>query len=187
MRIFVNIFLSGVIVLLGIFPWVAFASEGDDAASNAATADLAWWLDSRINPAAPASPAPSSIPTTTSASEDGTSGDCAYSSGSSVAEMLAGCKPKWQISTESEEYTFSGGAKERVIQLINNIITVGSLLAVGAIVYAAILYTIAAGDDERIKSAKNALKFWIIGFVAMLLSFPMVNALVNLFYSTAGG
>ena len=105
----------------------------------------------------------------------------------SVSDMIKGCKPsKGQISTEDEDYTFEGGAKELVIQLINNIISVGALLAVGAIVYAAILYTIAAGDDERIKSAKNALKFAIIGFVAMLLSFPIVNAIVNLFYSTVG-
>ena len=115
---------------------------------------------------------------------------CQYDDGegATIAQMIQGCKPaKWQISTDNEDYTFSGWAKERVIQLINNIIAIGSLLAVGAIVYAGILYTIAAGDDERIKSAKNALKFGIIGFIVMLLSFPAVNALVNLFYSTAGG
>jgi hypothetical protein len=54
-------------------------------------------------------------------------------------------------------------------------------------VYAAILYTIAAGDEEKIKAAKNALKFGIIGFAVMLISFGLVNAVVRLFYATSGG
>lgn len=52
--------------------------------------------------------------------------------------------------------------------------------------YAGILYTIAAGNDERVKTAKTSLKFGIIGFIVMLLSFPLVNAVVQLFYSTSG-
>jgi len=72
-----------------------------------------------------------------------------------------------------------------VVEIANQIILAGSILAVGAIVYAAILYIIAAGDDERIKQAKSSLKFGIIGFVMMLLSFPLVNAIIRLFYSTS--
>ena len=55
-------------------------------------------------------------------------------------------------------------------------------MAVGAIVFAAILYVAAIGDGEKIKKAKTSLKFAIIGFAVMLLSFPIVNAIVNLIY-----
>ena len=85
------------------------------------------------------------------------------------------------------DYVIESGVRSRIVDIANNLIYIGSILAVGAIVYSAILYTIAAGDDERIKSAKNALKFGIIGFAVMLISFGLVNAIVRLFYATSGG
>lgn len=72
--------------------------------------------------------------------------------------------------------------KEKVIRITNQLILAGSILSVGGIVFAAVLYTTALGDGEKIKKAKTALKFSIVGFVLMLLSFPIVNALVNLIY-----
>lgn len=85
------------------------------------------------------------------------------------------------------DYVIESGVRSRIVDIANNLIYIGSILAVGAIVYAAILYTIAAGDEERIKAAKNALKFGIIGFAVMLISFGLVNAVVRLFYATSGG
>jgi hypothetical protein len=105
--------------------------------------------------------------------------------GMSVKDMLAGCEPDKAISSEGD-YKVEGGARDKVIAIANQLILAGSILSVGAIVYAGILYTIAAGDDERIKKAKGSLKFGIIGFVMMLLSFPLVNAIIKLIYSTSG-
>lgn len=106
----------------------------------------------------------------------------------SIGDMLRPCRPTWVIttdSTDSKDFKIDGGARERIIAIANQIILAGSLLAVWAIVYAAILYTIAAWDDEKIKKAKGSLKFGIIGFVMMLISFPLVNAIIKLFYSTS--
>ena len=103
-----------------------------------------------------------------------------------ISAALKGCKPKWVIETKWD-YVIESGVRSRIIDIANNLIYIGSILAVGAIVYAALLYTIAAWDEERIKSAKNALKFGIIGFAVMLISFGLVNAVVRLFYSTSGG
>ncbi len=104
-----------------------------------------------------------------------------------VKELLAECKPNQGIEAEGEDYTIEEGAQKKVIAIANRLISAGSILAIGAIVYAAILYTIAAGDDERIKKAKGSLKFGIIGFVMMLISFPLVNAIIKLIYSTSTG
>ena len=100
---------------------------------------------------------------------------------------MAECKPTRGIQAEGEDYTIERGAQQKVIAIANQLISAGSILAIGAIVYAAILYTIAAGDDERIKKAKGSLKFGIIGFVMMLISFPLVNAIIKLIYSTSAG
>lgn len=72
--------------------------------------------------------------------------------------------------------------KAKVVSITNQLIVAGSILSVGGIVFAAILYVTALGDGEKIKKAKTALKFSITGFVVMLLSFAIVNALVNLIY-----
>ena len=104
-----------------------------------------------------------------------------------VKELLAECKPNKGIEAEGDDYTIEEGAQKKVVAIANQLISAGSILAIGAIVYAAILYTIAAGDDERIKKAKGSLKFGIIGFVMMLISFPLVNAIIKLIYSTSAG
>ncbi len=101
-----------------------------------------------------------------------------------VQAMLAACEPDKVITTETD-YKIEWWARQKVIDIANQIILAGSILSVGAIVYASILYIIAAGDDERIKKAKGSLKFGIIGFVMMLLSFPLVNAIIKLFYTTS--
>ncbi len=109
-----------------------------------------------------------------------------YTSGSTVAENLRKCKPKGMIEAAKDDYTIKGGARDKIIAIANQIIAIGALLSVGAIVYAGLLYVMYAGDEDRVKKAKSSLKFGIIGFVVMLLSFPIVNMIVGLIYSVGG-
>lgn len=48
--------------------------------------------------------------------------------------------------------------------------------------FAAVLYTMALGDAEKVKKAKTSLKFAVMGFGIMLLSYAIVNAIVNLIF-----
>lgn len=84
---------------------------------------------------------------------------------------------------DDEDYKIASGVKAKVVKITNQIILAGSLLAVGGIVYSAILYVTALGADEKIKHAKESLKYSIIGFAVTLISFPLVNAVINLIYS----
>lgn len=72
--------------------------------------------------------------------------------------------------------------KAKVVSITNQLIILGSILSVGGIVFASILYVTALGDGEKVKKAKTALQFSVAGFIVMLLSFPIVNAIVNLIY-----
>lgn len=110
----------------------------------------------------------------------GGGGGCSYDGYGSVQNALRGCTPKGSLT--SDDYSIAGGVKEKIVRVTNQLILVGSILAVGGIVFAAVLYTSALGDGEKVKKAKTAFKFAITGFVLMLLSFPIVNALVNLIY-----
>lgn len=72
------------------------------------------------------------------------------------------------------------------MRITNQIILGGSILSVGGIILASILYVTSFGEEEKIKKAKETLKFSIMGFAVMLLSFPIVNAIINLIYGVSG-
>jgi hypothetical protein len=50
-------------------------------------------------------------------------------------------------------------------------------------VFSGIRYTISAGDDEKLKSAKNTAIYAIIGLILLLTAFPLVDILVNFIYN----
>jgi hypothetical protein len=97
-----------------------------------------------------------------------------------ITESLTWCAPTWAIT--SHNYSLTKGAREKVIRITNQIIVVGSVLSVGGIVFSAILYISALGDTEKVKKAKTSLQFAIAWFAVMLLSFPIVNAIINFIY-----
>lgn len=99
-----------------------------------------------------------------------------------IANYLKWCAPDGSVKSENDDYTIEGGVKTKVTNVTNQLILIGSILSVGGIVFAAFLYVSAVGDAEGVKKAKTALKFSIVGFIVMLLSFPIVNAIVNLIY-----
>lgn len=73
--------------------------------------------------------------------------------------------------------------RELIISIAQKVIQFGALFAIGAIVFSGIRYTTSAGDDEKIKSAKNTAVFAIVGLVLLLIAFPLVDIVVWFFYS----
>lgn len=114
-------------------------------------------------------------------------GNCSWNEGSTIGTALSGCTPKGSITIPGDDYKLASGVKGKVVKITNQIILAGSILSVGGIVFSSIMYTTAFGSDDRIKKAKESLKFSIMGFVVMLLSFPLVNAIINLIYSVSAG
>ncbi len=106
--------------------------------------------------------------------------DCVYQGSATLSKSLEKCAPKGSIT--SDDYKVDDWVKKKVVQLTNQLILLGSILSVGGIVFASALYVSSLWDAEKVKHAKTSMKFAIVGFVVMLLSFPIVNALVNLIY-----
>lgn len=75
--------------------------------------------------------------------------------------------------------------KQRVIAIANRIISATAVIAIFGIVVSGFLYVQSMGDDEKAKNAKKALVSSIVGFVIALMSFPIVNALVNFIYRSS--
>lgn len=102
---------------------------------------------------------------------------CTYNSGSSVLSNLSDCTPQGSIEAD-------GGAsvedvRDRVIQVADNLIILGSLAAIGGIVYSSFLFIFSGGDDGQATNARMGIIYSLAGFAAMLLAFPLVNAVIN--------
>lgn len=73
----------------------------------------------------------------------------------------------------------TGGAENKTRDFIQNIITlllyVLGVIAVIAIIVGGIRYATANGDSSQISSAKNTILYAVVGLVAALLSYAIVN------------
>lgn len=77
----------------------------------------------------------------------------------------------------------AGGVKSSAIWdlllLIVNIMTAGvAILAIGGIVYAAVLYTSAGPNQEQLKKAKNIILNTVIGIVAFALMYAFLQWII---------
>lgn len=65
------------------------------------------------------------------------------------------------------------------------LIIVGIMGVIGFAI-AGILYFTAAGDEERVKSAKNAMIYSIVGIIVALLGLVVMNAAYNMLGAQSG-
>lgn len=77
------------------------------------------------------------------------------------------------------EYWFSWTLKE----WINNISVFLWIWAVLWIVYGSFMLTISTWEDEKVNKAKWIIKWSIIGFIWLIMSFFIINLIIRLFYS----
>jgi hypothetical protein len=75
------------------------------------------------------------------------------------------------------------GARKRVLAFADKLTIFAAVLAVGAVVYSGIMFVLSLGDEEKIKKAKGALKTSLIGFLLALISYAVVNAIINFVYN----
>lgn len=66
---------------------------------------------------------------------------------------------------------------------VKNIWIVLWLLAVWSIVYGSLLMTLSTWEDEKIKKAKDVIKWWIIGFIWLISVSGIILLVVNIMYS----
>lgn len=69
--------------------------------------------------------------------------------------------------------------KEFVIKIVNYALGFLGLAAVLVIIYGGVLYVSSGGDDSKVTTAKNAIKYALIGLLIILGSFAFVNTVIS--------
>ena len=64
---------------------------------------------------------------------------------------------------------------ERVQQIINVVVGVLGVVAVGVIIVGGVFYVTSTGEAAKIARAKNTILYGIVGLVVALLAFTVVN------------
>jgi len=67
-----------------------------------------------------------------------------------------------------------GGPKELIVKLLAYALIVAAILSVVYVIIGGISFILSGGDEGKIKSAVNTIRYAVIGFVITLLSFAMV-------------
>ena len=80
----------------------------------------------------------------------------------------------------------SGGLKEILNGWIQKIAGFLALWAIFAIAFGSLKLTLSMWEEEKIKKAKDIIKWWVIGFIAVISAWFFIAVLVNLIYSLAG-
>ena len=67
----------------------------------------------------------------------------------------------------------------QIIQLFNTAYLWAGIICVAIIIVSGILYTTSAGDSARVKTAKNAITYAVVGIVVILLAFTITNFVIG--------
>lgn len=76
---------------------------------------------------------------------------------------------------------------ERVIDIINAIVGVVSILAVIVIVIGAILFVTSTGEAAKTTRARNTILYGVVGLVVSLLAFAIVNFVSSAVFKSGSG
>ncbi|MFO0780737.1 MAG: pilin [Candidatus Gracilibacteria bacterium] len=73
----------------------------------------------------------------------------------------------------------TGSFRQLALTIVNFFLTFLGLIAVVMIIYGGFLYVSAAGNQEKIESAKKIIMYAVIGIIVILLSFAIVNTVLT--------
>lgn len=106
--------------------------------------------------------------------------------GAKVSDMLkANCINDTAL-VEANDVSIEWGFKEKINGWTNNIALFLGILAVWSVIYGGLMMTLSAWEDERIKKAKDIVKWGLAGFLWVVMATTIVTLVINLMYWFAG-
>lgn len=77
----------------------------------------------------------------------------------------------------------SWGLSLKIKAWVNNIALYLWVFAVWSIVYGWLMMTLSTGEEEKIKKAKDIVKWWILWFLWIISASAIINLIVKIMYS----
>ncbi|MCP4523796.1 MAG: hypothetical protein GY828_06295 [Candidatus Gracilibacteria bacterium] len=113
------------------------------------------------------------------------SNNCKISTGATIKDNLKNCMGDTSL-VNTDDAKVGEGFKKVINGWTNNIALFLGILAVGSVVYGGLMMTLSTGDDEKIKKAKDIVKWGLLGLLAVVLAATVVTLVINIMYSFSG-
>ncbi len=68
-----------------------------------------------------------------------------------------------------------------LLDIINTVLYFGAILALGALVWAGVMYILALGEDSKVTRAKHIILYSIIGLLVMGISYAIIATIRGIF------
>ncbi|MDD2487316.1 MAG: hypothetical protein PHS92_03030 [Candidatus Gracilibacteria bacterium] len=128
--------------------------------------------------------------------------DCTYNG--SVTSSFNNCMPKGALEAKENKSTGNGFwgnifklssnnggsagytvsvAKNKIVYATQKLVIAAGILAVGGVAFSGMLFVLGLGEAEKMKKAKGALKWSLLGFMIAIISQQLMNATINLVFS----
>lgn len=75
--------------------------------------------------------------------------------------------------------SFGGSLRQAIVTVINFALFFLGIVAVAFIIFAGFLYLTSRGDDGQVEKAKKTLLYAVLGIVIVILSFAIVNTVIQ--------
>lgn len=121
--------------------------------------------------------------------------NCKYNENAWIANSLNNCVPDWAMETKqnksilgwilslaSNQWYSIDNAKNKIVYVAGKLVILAWILAAGWIIYSWLVFVTGLWDQEKIKKAKQALQWSLIGFLVAIISQQIINATINLIY-----
>jgi hypothetical protein len=88
----------------------------------------------------------------------------------------------WILSLSSNQWYQIDNVKNKIIYVTQKLIILAWILAIWWIVYSGFVFVMWLWDWEKVKKAKNALQWSLLGFLIAIISQQLINATINFIY-----
>ena len=111
------------------------------------------------------------------------SGSCNYALWGDISANLDWCLNDTQLVSAGWDISIETWFKDKILDWTTNIAWFLWLMAVWAIVFWSFMMAISAWEEEKIKKAKDMIKWAIIWFTWVVLAWSLIAIVVNFMYS----
>jgi len=112
--------------------------------------------------------------------------DCRYNfdvENANIWDALDNCLEWVKLVTAKWEMKIEGKFWNQIKSWTNNIALYLWVFAVWSIVFGGLMMTISVWEEEKIKKAKDIVKWWIIWFLWIIFASAIINLVVKIMYS----